>query len=746
MRGREGFEPTLKRPELDLNHASSGTLSDPPFEEMASRILLEPLLPLFLGSLSFAQAGQEPGAGGSGPQPALQEETPELPLTVVTPGRRPQEAFEAPRSVQVVSEQQIEERSYRTTPEALRDLPGVMVQETAHGHGSPYIRGLTSFRNLFLIDGVRLNNSVFRPGPNQYWNTVDPESISSIEVVKGPSSVLYGSDAIGGTVNVLTRTPDVSQGWGGAVSLRAHSAEHSIVGRTEVHGNFGADSAFLLGITRKDFGDVEGGRDTGEQPYTGYEEWAGDAKFVHTLSDTQELIVAHQRVDQNDVPRTHRTVYAVPFEGTSIGSDLRREFDQDRALTYAKLATEGVDTWFDHNVTTISLHEQDELRDRVRSNGRRELQGFDVTTVGLASTFERDWAPGILTYGLEAYRDSVDSFLNKFDQQTAADDIQGAVADDATYDLFGIFAEQELSPAQDWSLTLGARLTHAGVDAESVRDPLTDTQTSVEDDWQQLTGSIRVAHDLDPERLKLFGGISQGFRAPNLSDLTRYDSARSNEFEIPSTDLQPEDYLSYEVGLRSRTGSSAGEVALFYTDISDQISRFPTGNVNSEGESEVTKANVGDGYIYGIELSASHYLSDEWTAFGNATWMNGRVDAYPDSSTTVERDTITRLMPPTLELGVRWQRPESSLWVEGRTTLVDAQDKLSASDERDTSRIPPGGTPGYATLDLFGGHDLTEDIELVLGLENITDEDYRIHGSGLNRPGFGVVFGIRMSF
>ena len=96
-------------------------------------------------------------------------------------------------------------KAVRTLPEALREVPGVMVQKTGYGQGAPFIRGFTSQRTLLLIDGIRLNNAVFREGPNQYWNTVDPFTIDRLEVVKGPSSVLYGSDAIGGTVNVITR-------------------------------------------------------------------------------------------------------------------------------------------------------------------------------------------------------------------------------------------------------------------------------------------------------------------------------------------------------------------------------------------------------------------------------------------------------------------------------------------------------------------------------------------------------------
>ena len=95
-------------------------------------------------------------------------------------------------------------RCAASAPEALLESPGVMAQQTAHGQGSPFLRGFTGFRTLMLVDGIRLNNSTFRDGPNQYWSTVDALAVERLEVVKGPASVLYGSDAIGGT---LTMSP-----------------------------------------------------------------------------------------------------------------------------------------------------------------------------------------------------------------------------------------------------------------------------------------------------------------------------------------------------------------------------------------------------------------------------------------------------------------------------------------------------------------------------------------------------------
>jgi outer membrane receptor protein involved in Fe transport len=130
-----------------------------------------------------------------------------LPEVNVTARRLEAPPMRLPYLVQDIAAEDLSERLPRTFPEALRETPGVMVQKTAHGQGSPFIRGFTGFRTLLLVDGIRLNNSVFRQGPNQYWSTVDPLTIARLEVVKGPSSVLYGSDAIGGTVNALTLGP-----------------------------------------------------------------------------------------------------------------------------------------------------------------------------------------------------------------------------------------------------------------------------------------------------------------------------------------------------------------------------------------------------------------------------------------------------------------------------------------------------------------------------------------------------------
>src|SRR5688572_2195092 len=129
---------------------------------------------------------------------------------IVTTHRDEREVFKVPYTAHVVTREDfLDRRSIRSLPDALRETPGVLVQKTSYGQASPFIRGFTGFRTLTLIDGIRLNNAVFREGPNQYFNTIDHLAVDRLDVVKGPSSVLYGSDAIGGTVNVITRSPEM---------------------------------------------------------------------------------------------------------------------------------------------------------------------------------------------------------------------------------------------------------------------------------------------------------------------------------------------------------------------------------------------------------------------------------------------------------------------------------------------------------------------------------------------------------
>ncbi len=645
-------------------------------------------------------------------------------------------------------------------PEALRGQPGVLLQKTSVGWTSPYIRGFTGFRNLLLVDGIRFNNSTFRDGPNQYWSLVDPWALDRLELVKGPGSVMYGSDAVGGTVNAITRSPKLGAGveanaWERHVWTRYSSADHSFVGRGEVSGNINNRLGYQVGYTWKDFNDLRAGGGTGLQRKTGYDEQDGDLKLEYLLTQDQKLTLAHMRASQNDLWRAHRTLYGESWEGSTVGTDLQDSFDEKRELTYLKYDAVNLGGVVDAIHATVSWQGMWEDETRIKKSGATypttEYQGYDVGTLGLSLALESASPVGRWTYGVEYYHDGVSSYKRTYNRPSGtlkSIDIQGPVADDASYATTGLFVQDVIPLGERWELTLGARYDHAQAAAGRVKDPVSGAVTAMDDSWGALTGQSRLMYAVDEERhWRLFGGVGQSFRSPNLSDLTRYDIARTNELETPSPGLEPEHFLTYEAGVKAEFTRWSGELAFFRTEIRDMIVRAPTGVIIA-GNKEVAKKNAGTGYIEGFELGGEFRATEEWTLFANTTWMQGAVDGYPTSATVKEREPISRLMPATVNGGVRfeplcWNR---KFFVELSGTAAKRQDRMSASDRADTQRFPPDGTPGYELFTLRAGYKITPDIRVTAALENLFDTDYRIVGSGSNESGRSLILSLDAKF
>ena len=277
---------------------------------------------------------------------------------------------------------------------------------------------------------------------------------------------------------------------------------------------------------------------------------------------------------------------------------------------------------------------------------------------------------------------------------------------------------------------------------------MTGAATSFARNWSADVGSARALWKLDrADRWRVFGGISQGFRAPNLSDLTRLDIARSGELEVPTTGLTPERFTQFEAGLKAQSPHANAHAAYFYTRIGNLIDRFPADNPATPGVTEVMKANVGRGYVHGVEFSGQLALDRAWQLSGSVTAMHGDVDSYVSTAPAViRRRPLSRVMPTTANLGLRWTSPRQKVWSEIDATFAGAQRRLSPGDEADTQRIPPGGTPGYSVFHLRGGWRVHSHFAVSASLENLTDKNYRVHGSGLNEPGRNLVFAADLRF
>ena len=673
------------------------------------------------------------------PAPLKKNSTP-IPEVVITATRSASSLSQVPAAVKTLDQKQMAERLVRTFPEALRETPGVAIQKTSNGQGSPFIRGFTGFRNLMMIDGIRFNNSTFRDGPNQYWNTIDQQALSRIEVLPSQGSVLYGSDAVGGTVNAFTKDSGyLSEAEGGFFShgLASHrysSAEHSNVEHLETSIGEGQKWGLHAGVTLSQFGDVIDGSGR-RQLHTGYDNWAFEVRLDVALDDKWNFTAVHQQARQNDAWRTHSTTAGVSFAGTVIGTDRVRLFDQERSLSYVRLVGHELNSFIDNASLTVSLQTAGEQQFRITGGGTRSFNKVDLTTLGADLQFTSDSPIGTFVYGIDYYEDFV--------QSHASDNpFQGAVADNSTYSLLGVHIQDAIDIGERVHLFIGERFTHATANLGSFRNPFTLAQSSFANSWNNFSGSVRFVIDLDDrDRYTLYGGVSQAFRAPNLSDLSRFDVALSGRTETPATDLSPEKYLTYEIGLKANTDSITASIAYFHTRLNNLIIRRSTAVPLQD-----TKANGGDGYMQGFEAAARWQIDKHWSIFGHIAWVEGEADQFIGTTTQKRREPLGKISPLVGYGGVRWQNTGNRIWTELVGLTYGEAGRLNTSDQLDTQRVPPNGTPSFLVLTLRGGWQVSEHLLLTASLDNLLNQTYRYHGSGSNEPGFGANLGATVKF
>jgi hemoglobin/transferrin/lactoferrin receptor protein len=690
-----------------------------------------------------------PAAGQEAFERARDQAIDDVETIVITATRTPRPILTAPTSVYTKTADQIVfDDLARTLVDSMRFTPGVMVQKTSYGQSSPFLRGLTGYHTLLMMDGIRLNDSVLRAGPNDLWSTVDPHALSGYELVLGTSSVLYGSDSMGGTLNALPRArTDYSRRWDfdGRALVRYSSAENAFLYRAEAEGNVCDTFGFALGATENELDDLRAGGDVGEQPHTGYGMHAADATFDFKVAPKWRLRLLGQAVSLDDVRRTHQTIYGVPYHGTTVGTDRRRTLDFEREL--AAITLDGADLCggVDRARFQISYQHYGEDQDRIRSNGTRNQDVLDVHTLGLVANASSKTAIGYLTWGVDYYHDRVDSSRRNFDAMGTftGRGIQGVVADDSTYDLLGVFVQDEYTISRCWALVGGARFTYAAVDAGHVADPMLG-DVSIDDGWANVIGSARAIYR-PTSTSTIYGGVAQGYRTPNLSDLTRLDVARTNELEVPSPGLDPESSINFEIGARLE-GPLSFEAAYFYNILQDFIVRRPTGLVAPGGEDIVVKDNAGDGHVQGVDVAAGWRIDEHWSVRVTGTWQDGQLEGYPTSAPDKKTEPLSRLSPLAGTAQVRWQTADERFWVEGRMLVNGHQERLSSSDLRDTQRIPPGGSPGFTVFGIHAGAKVTDRVTVFGGIDNLFDKNYRIHGSGVQEPGFNAILGVEVRF
>lgn len=666
-----------------------------------------------------------------------------LNVSAVSGVRHEQRIIDSPRSISVITAEEIRKKNYRSTPEALNELVGILIQETNYGGGSPIIRGLIGNQILILIDGIRLNNAIFRLGPNQYLNTIDLNQIERIEIVRGPGSVLYGSDALGGLINIITKSrkdyrKDIDIGV--RFYSRYASVDRAKIGRIDLSGNI-KKMGITGGFSYKKFGDLRAGTGTGLQLFTGYDEWDVDLKMNLELPKRQNILVGLQKVTQSNLPRTDKLI---------SGSDLKNEWDPEgRDLVYAQYEVERINSFLKDLHTGFSYQNQLEDLYIINSSKPKIQQEHHNEVRSVGFTFQLSSTAGkhqLLTYGAEYYSDHVDSRRVDVDITTGMRTSKNSTfANGSTYRSLAGFLQDEIQVMKPLSLTLGLRYSSFNAKA-TLADSLTDT-IQVHSTPTALTASARALYKLTENFVVTFG-VGQGFRAPNIDDLSILGSFGSG-FEVPNPNLKPEQNINYEIGLKAQHRKFTGSLYYFLSNYRDIIDRgFGTFNnlpfldnnsngIQDPGEQSVfQRKNIGKARIRGVEAEGQIQILPTWTILGNLAWIRG--DNLADNT------PLRRIPPIKGKFGIEG-RLKKNLWAECYNLFATKQDRLAPGDQTDP-RIPIGGTPGFLTYNIRGGLDLNRFGNVTVSWENITNKAYRLHGSGIDGPGTNLVVGYELIF
>ena len=627
--------------------------------------------------------------------------------------------FDDPRHVTIIGPQDLTERAPMDMGEAIQRTSGVMVQRTGRGQSSPFIRGLTGQQIVILVDGVRMPSATFRAGPNQYFNSVDPGSVERIEIIRGPQSVLYGSDAIGGVINIVTKGPveDCYDYATGGTIQRFSTADLGYYGRMSVEGWVGASGAYA-GANYGNYNNVDRGGDLGRQPATSFAQYGGDIKFKHWVDDWTELTVGLQHFEMEDVFRSDR----FPANRETI-------FDpQQRDLGFVRLQGYDLNGWIESYSITGSYHQTVEGRlDRNPiASPIQDQRKFRDEQVGVNLLFSTDlemW--GRITYGFDWYHEDVDASRRRVDSSVSPPVVtpssETQFPDDAWYSRYGAFLEWDVQIAPRLSAVSGVRYSHIATGATVTAGSATGP---IDPEYQAWTGSGGLTYEINP-CWNLVGSVAQGFRAPNLDDLTADNNNVFMGSQIPNPDLRPERSITYEVGTKFDTSRLHAQAFVFWTDIKDNMLRRQT---NDPGF--VLRRENRDSKLQGVEFDGEALLNCGWSVYGNFTYLFGQ-DIEGD-------EPLSRIPPVQGTVGLRWRDACGNSWFDIYGWLVDEQDRLSARDISDP-RIPDGGTPAFATLNARAGRRITEHQRISFNLDNITDAPYRVHGSGADGPGISLI-------
>ena len=697
------------------------------------------------GVLDATQTG--PNAQNSNQQEKKEGETqerekqPELKyeVTVTATGVK-KETFKIPKPVSIVPESVIDTKAPNNITELMAELPGLDTVGVGANQSRPVIRGLRGQRILLMENGIRMNNSRRQQDFGEIPALVDISEVSRVEVVRGPASVLYGSDAIGGVVNVITRMPDFDPSGNeihGNLGYRYSSADSQNKGFANFNGNVGRLGFTISGNYRDSqayeapagsFGDIELSDDTPVID-TGVQDQGLNLALNYKLSTDSTITFKYEYYKANDAGFGY------------VDPDI---YDPGSALIRILYPNQQVDKYtlrYEDNALKFLLADHMSFTAYHRRNKRdlemnitipfnipwapeagmnmQSANFTDINTFGFRLEFRKvAFSNHVITYGVDFFND------NSYNTDQNTTTITGfgppmtsvdntPELPNARYRSFGFFIQDDLPIAKRTNLIIGLRYQNVNASTKETAgledyDPISSTD-------QTVVGAVNLIQGIT-DNFNLFASAGRGFRSPNLIERFYHGfTPEGSAFQSRNPDLEAETSFNLDLGFKYRLRNAYLEASYFWNTIYDGIRVGPTGAIVN-GLPEYQNTNIDRLRIQGIELQGRLLLDNGFSFAANFTKITSKDIGNPDIPYT---DTFSSKF----NLSARYDQPSGLLWAE-YTLRVNGNQKDVVLGDNPIGDIIPGFTVHNASFGVNLFRKSATPMRVGIIVANLTNELY----------------------
>lgn len=686
------------------------------------------------------------------------------------------------QNISVINSGKISTSNVQNTGDLLMNSGNIFVQKSQQGGSSPVIRGFEASRVLIVVDGVRLNNAIFRSGHLQNIITVDQNMLERVEVLYGPASTLYGSDALGGVIHLKTKMPQFADS-NLLIKATGFARYSSANNERTVHADIGIAGkkiASLTSFTSSDFDDMKMGTDYPSkypdfgrrsfyverfgsrdsvmkneddrvQKYSGYTQWDLLQKFLYQPSENFSHSLNIQFSSSSDIPRYDRLTdtrngsprFAQWYYGPQKRNLIAYEFNANRLHAFFQELRLAVNYQF--------LQESRHQRNFRNDNLDNRIEKIHVIAASLDA--RRKWRSHEFNLGMDMQLNDLQSTAFRKNIVTSEVGSLDSRYPDGKNNMnyAGLFGQHVWKIIPDkLVLNDGIRLQYVDL-RSTIIDNVTQLNlpfNEISQDHIAVTGNLGLVY-LPDGQSKISLSLASGFRSPNIDDLAKIfeSSTQAKQLIVPNPGLKPEYTYSADLSLiRTFAGKFRLMLNGYFTWMDNAIGLAPfryhekdSFLYNGVLSAVLANQNYKSAYLYGSAASIQAKLLSTWSMEAMVNYTYGR---YQTGGSKVPMDHIPPMFGKlsTLYQQKRWQAEFYALfngWKRLKDYNPDGEDNLQYATA--------DGMPSWYTLNVKGQYRISDHIILQGGIENLLDRNYRPFASGFSAAGRNYIIAIRVT-